>query len=471
MFSKNKDKSADQGLLFNTYLKDIISLSHPLARLANAIEWASFDDGLEECFCNDNGRPSLPTRLMVGLHYLKYTYDLSDEGVLTQWLENPYWQYFTGNTFFEHELPIDSSSMTKWRKYLKVSGAEKMLIESIKTGLKEGFIKKTELKRVNVDTTVQEKNIRYPTDARLYDRMRKKLVNQAKEERINLRQSYERVSVKALHKQSSYARAQQFKRARKECKKIKTYLGRVVRDIERKKLQSSPELEELLVLSKRLLQQEKKSKNKLYSIHEPHVECIGKGKVHKKYEFGCKASYVTSSKANWVLGAKAMHGNPYDGHTLQAAIDQTSSFLGFEPEMAVCDMGYRGHNYQGNCNILIVNRYRKKVPYSVRFWWKRRSAIEPVIGHMKSDNGLSRNRLKGVIGDEMNAVFAGVGFNMRKLLKAMSGFLALFQKCTSWRIIEDALACFTSSASLVSGRSIFIQVISLRKFFQSTLTA
>lgn len=458
MFSKNKDKSADQGLLFNTYLKDIISLSHPLARLADTIDWASFEDGLEKCFCHDNGRPSLPARLMVGLHYLKYTYDLSDEGVLSQWLENPYWQYFTGNVFFEHEFPIDSSSMSNWRKYLKSSGAEKMLSESIKSGLRGGFIKKSELKRVNVDTTVQEKAIRYPTDSRLYHRLLEKLVKQAKSEGINLRQTYERVSVKTLHKQSSYARAGQFKRAGKQGKKLKIYLGRVVRDIDRKKSCSSPKLEELLVLSRRILSQRKKDKNKLYSIHEPHVECISKGKIHKKYEFGCKVSYVTSSRANWVLGAKAIHGNPYDGHTLKTALEQSSALLGFEPEMAVCDMGYRGHNYQGDSKILLVNRYRKKVPKSVKFWWKRRSAIEPVIGHMKTENGLSRNRLKGSFGDEMNAIFAGIGFNMRKLLKTMRNFCALLRNQTLLSIFEKALAHFTSSVSLVSGRSMPIQL-------------
>ena len=453
MFTKKTDDSCVQGVLFNTFLKDIISPRHPLVKLAERIDWFSFDEGLAECFCSDNGRPSLPTRLMVGLHYLKYTYDLSDEEVISQWLENPYWQYFTGNTFFEHDAPLDSSSMSRWRKYLKVAGAEKMLAETIKTGLKSGFIRKREIKKVNVDTTVQEKEIRYPTDARLYDRMRRKLVKKAVDEGISLRQSYDRVSVKALHKQSSYARAQQFRRARKECKKIKIYLGRVVRDIERKKSSScSSGLEALLVLGKRVLNQERGSKNKIYSIHEPHVECIAKGKVHRKYEFGCKASYVTSSKANWVLGAQAVHGNPYDGHTLQGALEQTAKLLGFEPEMAVCDTGYRGHNYQGKCNIQIVNRYRKKVPYSVRFWWKRRSAIEPVIGHMKSENGLRRNRLKGVFGDEFNAILAGVGFNMRKLLKAMSNFLSLFQKWNIFNINRNALTCFTSSVSLVSAR-------------------
>jgi len=458
MFSKNNEESASQGLLFNTYLSDIISSSHPLVRLANSIDWLTFDDGLEECFCSNNGRPSLSSRLMVGLHYLKYTYDLSDDGVLGQWLENPYWQYFTGNVFFEHELPIDSSSMTNWRKYLKVSGAEKMLSESIKTGLKEGFIKRTELKRVNVDTTVQEKEIRYPTDSRLYDRMRKKLVDKAKAEKIDLRQSYERVSRKAVHKQSSYASARQFRRARKECKKLKNYLGRVVRDIDRKKVKDDPELENLLILAKRLLKQKMKDKNKLYSIHEPEVECIAKGKIHKRYEFGCKASYVTSSKANWILGARAFHGNPYDGHTLRDALDQTTNLLGFEPKMAVCDMGYRGHNYNGECDIQIVNRYRKKVPTSVKYWWKRRSAIEPVIGHMKRENGLSRNKLKGSFGDEMNAIFAGIGFNMRKLIKEAGNFWRHILKHKMLTILKDALVCFTSSTSLVSACSISIQL-------------
>jgi len=458
MFSKKDEGSADQGLLFNSYLKDIISLDHPLVKLADAIDWLSFEEGLETCFSVDNGRPSLPSRLMVGLHYLKCTYDLSDDEVLSNWLENPYWQYFTGNIFFEHKLPLDSSSMTNWRKYLQTSGAEKMLSESIKTGLKERLIKRTELKRVNVDTTVQQKDIRYPTDSRLFDRLRSKLIKKAREANIDLRQSYERVSRKALHRQSSYARAQQFRRARKECKKLKIYLGRVVRDIERKKSVANAELEKLLVLAKRLLQQTRQDKNKLYSIHEPHVECIAKGKVHQRYEFGCKASYVTSSKSNWILGARAFHGNPYDGHTLSEALSQTVGLLGFEPEMAVCDRGYRGHDYHGNCDIQIVNRYRKKVPHSVKYWWKRRSAIEPVIGHMKRENGLSRNRLKGSFGDEMNAIFAGIGFNMRKLLKAMGDFLTLSQKCTMGRAMGNALACFTPSASLVSGRSILIQL-------------
>ncbi len=249
----------------------------------------------------------------------------------------------------------------------------------------------------------------------------------------------------------------QFRRARKECRKLKKYLGRVIRDIRRKQPHPGVELAYQLLLADRLFAQQPKDKNKLYSVHAPEVECIGKGKAHKRYEFGCKASYVTSAKSNWVLGALAFHGNPYDGHTLRDALAQTTGLLGIEPEMVICDLGYRGHNYSGDCDVQVVNRYRKKVPASLKRWWKRRNAVEPVIGHMKEENRLCRNRLKGKSGDKINAVLAGAGFNMRKLLKAMSNFLALFGKCLFRALFDDALACFASSATLAAGRSIHIQ--------------
>ncbi len=423
--TKNSVSTTSQGHLFKPFLRDIVSERHSLVKLADAINWQSFDEGLEECFCSDNGRPSLPTRLMVGLHYLKYAYDMSDEGVLEEWLENPYWQYFTGGEYFEHELPLDSSSMTRWRKRLSKAGAEKMLEESIKTGLQAGFIKRTELKRVNVDTTVQEKNVRYPTDSRLYDRMRERLVKAAQVRDIKLRQSYKRNGKKALRKQSGYARARQMKRARKETRKLRTYLGRVMRDIERKADCIDLELQELLTLAQRLLEQKTTDQNKLYSIHEPQVECVAKGKAHKRYEFGCKVGFVTASKSNWIVGAMAFRGAPYDGKTLTPSLKQTTKLIGQEPEMAICDMGYRGHQYQGECDVQIVNRYRKKLPESLCHWWRRRSAIEPVIGHAKAENRLNRNRLKGKAGDELNVIFAGCGFNLRKLLRSFDLLCAL----------------------------------------------
>jgi len=435
---KNNVSGSSQGHLFKPFLRDIVSERHSLVRLADAIDWKSFETGLEECFCSDNGRVSLPVRLMVGLHYLKYAYDMSDEGVLEEWLENPYWQYFCGGEHFEHELPLDSSSMTRWRKRLRKAGAEKMLEESLKTGLREGFIKRTELKRVNVDTTVQEKNVRFPTDARLYDRMRERLVNAAQQRGIQLRQSYKRIGKKSLLKQSGYARARQMKRARKQTRTLKTYLGRIIRDIERKALVVDPELQELLNLGNQLYHQQRQDKNKIYSIHEPQVECIAKGKAHKRYEFGCKAGFVTTAATNWIVGAMAFHSNPYDGHTLPEALKQTTRLTGFEPKQATCDLGYRGHSYTGNCDIQIVNRFRKRLPESMRHWWRRRSAIEPVIGHAKEDNRLSRNRLKGIEGDQLNAIFAGCGYNIRKMLRAFALSCALIAE-RYFKVLKEVL--------------------------------
>lgn len=426
MLTRSDNGIQNQPDLFKPFLRDIVSPRHAMVKLADSIDWQSFEDGLSACFCADNGRPSCPVRLMVALQYLKYASGMSDEAVLDEWLENPYWQYFTGGVYFEHSYPTDQSTMSRWRKKLSKCGAEKLLEESLKTGLREGFIKKSELTRVNVDTTVQEKAIRYPTDARLYDRMRERLVKEARKNGVALRQTYERVGKKMLRAQSGYAKANQFKRARKATKKLKTYLGRVVRDLERKCPAPENNLHELLLLANRLLSQKRTDKNKLYSVHEPQVECIGKGKAHKKFEFGVKVGLVTTSRTNWIVGAEAYPGNPYDGHTLKQALAQTSRLLGTEPKMAICDLGYRGHNYEGDCDVQVVNRFRKRVSKSLAKWWNRRSAIEPVIGHVKQEHRMDRNRLGGRMGDELNVIFAAVGFNIRKLLRAYALFLCQF---------------------------------------------
>lgn len=442
--TKSSNSGEVQSHLFKPLLRDIVSSNHAMVRLADAIDWKSFEDGLDECFCSDNGRPSCSVRLMVGLHYLKYASGMSDESVLAEWLENPYWQYFTGEIYFEHEYPTDQSSMSRWRKKLAKSGAEKMLEESLKTGLREGFIKKTDLNRVNVDSTVQEKAVRYPTDARLYDRMRERLVKSARQNDVELRQTYDRISKKVLRSQSGYAKANQFKRARKATKRLKTFLGRVVRDIERKISHPDAELQRLIELGRRLLTQKKTDRNKLYSVHEPQVECIGKGKAHKKFEFGTKVGLVTSAKTNWIVGAEAYSGNPYDGHTLKSALSQTAKILGNEPEMAICDLGYRGHNYEGECNIQVVNRFRKRVSKSLCRWWNRRSAIEPVIGHCKSEHRMDRNQLRGKLGDELNVIFAAAGFNFRKLLRAFALFLCQFFKLAFLPLARQLEKCYTN---------------------------
>lgn len=217
-----------------------------------------------------------------------------------------------------------------------------------------------------------------------------------------------------------YAHARQMKWARKEQKKLKNYLGRVYRNILRNCPQPDEELATLLANAKRILTQQRSDNNKLYSMHAPEVECIAKGKVHKKYEFGCKVSLVTTSKDNWIVGAEALHNNPFDGHTLKGALTQMKKLVGWEGENAYCDKGYKGNPKQlGNTAVHLANRRKSSMKPSEWTWFKRRSVIEPVIGHMKQDNRMGRNYLKGTEGDKMNVILAACGFNLRKLLRAI----------------------------------------------------
>ena len=429
----NKPKNQDpQNDLFFIELQRLVDSNHPLVRLSHQIDWEELEQAFGSTYCPSNGRRGCSTRLLVGLHYLKHTCDLSDEELLRQWVENPYWQYFCGEKFFQYDLPLDSSSLSRWRRRIAESGVEPMLRATIQAGLKVGLIRPKMLERVNVDTTVQEKQIRFPTDARLYDRMRQCLVQQAQREGIVLRQSYRLIGRKTLLRQSRYAHAQQFKRAARMTRKLKVILGRVVRDVRRKSIKRSPEIERLLGLADRLLQQQRHDRNKLYSIHEPEVECISKGKIQKRYEFGCKVSLVSSSRGNWVLGAQALSHNPYDGHSLASAIQQARTLSGIQPKEVYCDLGYRGHEPISSCKVQIVPRKRKHLARSLRRWMNRRAAIEPVIGHMKSEHRLGRNRLKGRVGDEINALLSACGYNIRKLLRA---FLCLDQILTICRWI------------------------------------
>ena len=432
--SQNKQKD-----LFQVELERIIDWNHPLVKLSKQINWNEFDQAFASSFCEDNGRPGCSTRLMVGLHYLKHTFDLSDKETLERWVDSPHWQYFCGMKYFEHELPIHYSSMSRWRKRMAEAGAEKMLAESIQTGLKTGVIKPKMFEKVNVDTTVEEKNIRFPTDGRLYNRMREHLVREAQKQGLCLRQTYQRVGRKTLMAQSRYAHVQQFKRAAKMTKHLKTLLGRVVRDIQRK-VEDKPQgvLQEKLALAEKLLKQQRQDSKKIYSIHEPHVECICKGKIHKRYEFGCKVSIVSTSRGNWILTSQALHGNPYDGKTLLSSLKQAQQVSGKLPKQAFCDLGYRGHEKVKNTAIVVVPRRRKHLSQSLRHWMNRRAAIEPIIGHLKAEHRFERNRLKGKLGDQLNALFSACGFNIRKLLRAFWPLFDSFLKSLSTPYLQPS---------------------------------
>jgi IS5 family transposase len=372
---------------------------------------------------------------MVGLHYLKHAFDESDESVVARLLENGYWQYFCGFDFFIHNLPLDPSMMTRWRQRIGSKNMAQLLSETLETAKREGHLTKAHMERVNVDTTVQEKAIAYPLDAKLYHQARVLLVKAAKDRGIALRQSYQRLGKRSLIMSGRYAHARQMKRAKRERKKLKNYLGRVYRNILRNCPQPDKQLAELLHNAKRILNQQRHDKHKLYSLHAPEVECIAKGKAHKKYEFGCKVSVVTTSKDNWIIGVEALHQNPYDGHTLKGALRQMKQIVGWAAKHAYCDKGYKGNPKQlGPTSIHLANRRKSSMKPSEWRWFKRRSAIEPVIGHMKQDNRMDRNYLKGTEGDEMNAILAACGFNLRKLLRAF--IWLIFKELKSFKLRE-----------------------------------
>jgi len=437
--SPQDQNASPQSALFQMSLKAMIDPSHPLVLLADAIDWSSFDELLTSKYAVA-GRPSLSARLMVGLHYLKATFNESDESVVAKWIENPYWQYFCGETYMQHRFPSDPTSMTKWRQRVGEDVLEKMLALTIQAAVKLELVTEEELSHVNVDTTVQPKNIHYPTDSRLRHKAIQELVKQAKADGITLRQSYLRVAERDVFKISRYFHAKQFKRARKRLKKLRNYLGRILRDIARKtKGEMSEAMQHVYALALRVHGQPVKGKDKIYSWHEDQVVCIAKGKARQRYEFGSKVSVVTSNQGNWVLASVAHEGNPYDGDTLLKACSHSFQNTNVFPKHAYVDKGYRGKdrdfmNGTGICQVYLSGT--KRLDKQAKRRLKRRQAIEPVIGHMKSDHSLKRSFLKGLEGDKRNAILAGIGYNFAKLLKALSFRLIFTPSESIWLMFQ-----------------------------------
>lgn len=420
----NEEKMPQQEL-FRQELERLVDTRHPLVKLSHRMNWDHFDREFGTKYSETNGRPAINTRLMVSIHYLKYAFNLSDDDTLSLWVENPYWQYFSGMIHFQHQMPFNSSSMTRWRKRMGEKGAEELLKATINTGIQMKAITPVQQQSIHLDTTVSEKNITYPTDAKLYYKSLQRLIKEAKADGVELRQSYKRVSKESLRKSHGYTHGRQMKRARREVKKLKNYLGRTVRDIKRKTGgQMSTYLKAELELSERLLNQKRTDKNKVYSLHEPEVQCIAKGKSHKKYEFGHKVSVVTTTKGNWVLGSYALGGNPYDGHTVAYTLDKVEKLTGVKLKEVFVDRGYRGHDYEGEAEIHVDKTRRGRTPRTVWKKLKQRARIEPVIGHLKQENRMGINRLGGIMGNQVNSLLSGAGFNFRKLLRVL---LALFQ--------------------------------------------
>lgn len=424
---KHRKRPPEQDDLLRPRLVDMIDPRHELTKLAALIDWEVFEREWVGFFPSTTGRPATPPRLVAGLLYLQHAYRLSDEAVVARWVENPYYQHFTGETFFQHRAPIDPSSLTRWRKRIGEEGVEWLLTQTIAAGQKAGAIDENSVKRVAIDTTVMEKNIAYPTDARLYERARAQLVALAQQAGVDLRQSYARLAPRLALQVGRYAHAKQFKRMRKALKKLKGYTGRVMRDL-RRHLQDIPsgllrdQITGKLALVSHLLHQPVRGSGKIYAMHEPDVDCISKGKARVRYEFGTKVSIATTIDEGFVVGMRALPGNPYDGHTLAEALEQVEILTDQRPELAVVDRGYRGHGVEAT-RVLISGTHRGLTPKLISDL-RRRSAIEAEIGHMKTDGRLSRCPLAGSFGDTLFAVLCGCGHNIRKILAHLRALCA-----------------------------------------------
>jgi len=414
---KGKNIKNPQLNVFCVPLVNVINMEHELVVLSKRIDWESVDKDFS-LYYSDLGRPAVPIRKMVGSMLLKQMYNLGDETFVERWVENPYWQYFCGETYFQYDKPYDTSEFVHFRKRIGENGAQKILKFSISLFNS----KEVHEKEVLIDTTVQEKNITFPTDSKLHKRIIENCRKIAEKENIKLRQSYKKIVKQLMIDQRFREHPKRRKAANAAARKLKTIAGRLVREVERglDDIDRLSYYDERLWLYYLVLEQKRDDKNKIYSLHEPEVKCISKGKEHKKYEFGNKSSIVLTKKSGIVIGALAFEENIYDGHTIEPQLAQVKDLLGRLPETALVDRGCKGRKSILGVNIKIPGSGKGKTAYQKtkdRARFRRRASIEPIIGHIKQDHRMLRNYLKGVEGDMINTILAGAAFNMMKVLR------------------------------------------------------
>ena len=411
IFMLAKKQSPSQLGFYSTF-EEQLSHQHPLYVLANQINWNIFEEAFSKLY-SEEGRPAKPIRLMVSLLMLKHIRNISDESVVEQWFENIYYQYFSGEKSYACAAPCEASELVHFRNRIGTAGIELILKESIRINGKDG-----QQQDATTDTTVQEKNITYPTDNKLHRKIIKRCIAIADKENIELRQSYTRTLRKLLMEQRFRNHPKNKGRAKKADKKTKTIAGRLVRELDRK---LAPGLyQDTLLLFKKVLAQKKTDSNKIYSLHEPHTQCLSKGKEHKKYEFGSKVSIITTKNTGVIIGAINIEKNVHDSKTLEPAIEQQQRLTGIILKNNYVDRGYRGVKEVLGTKIIIPDKpngsrtlYEKQ---KLRNGFKRRAAIEPKIGHLKQDHRLSRNFYKGIKGDNNNVMLAAAAMNFKRMM-------------------------------------------------------
>jgi IS5 family transposase len=446
---------------FRARLDQMIDLAHPLAVLATRMPWAEIEAALAPAFAHkdragrevedanlfgttmqlagagvsNRGRSRLPIRLMVALLYLKHAFDVSDEELVERWSENVVWQFFSGMEYYTPKLPCDATQIGRLRRVLDEAGVEQLLKSTIEAAVAMKAVSKREFDRVIVDTTVQEKAIAHPTDSRLLEVAREKIARLAKRAGIALKLTHQREGKTLRRRAAGYAHAKQFKRLKRVLRRQRTILGSLLREVRRKMAALPQAVQDALTVwlerAERLHAQRPHDKGKLYALHAPEVECIGKGKARKPYEFGVKVSVAVTHRHGLMVGARSLPGNPYDGHTLAEQLDQTTTLLqdiGVKPTTAIVDLGYRGVDADIAPMQLIHRGKSKSLTATQRAWLRRRQAVEPAIGHLKTDHRMERCWLRGSEGDALHAVLCAAGFNIRWLLRAIVrlGLTALF---------------------------------------------
>jgi len=421
-----KKKDTTQGSMFFG-LEDTLNQKHTMYILANKVNWQLFEDSFAPLYCSDNGRPAKPIRLMVGLLILKHLRNISDESVVEQWSENVYYQYFCGQKEFIPVEPCEASELVHFRHRIGESGIELILKESIRINGDDSHDS-----TASIDTTVQEKNITFPTDSKLHRKIIDKCRKIAQKENLPIRQSYTRTLKKLSYDQRFRNHPGNKWKARKADRKEKTIAGRLVRELERNLLPNSG-YQSQIDLFKRILSQKRSDNNKIYSVHEPDVQCISKGKEHKKYEFGNKVSIIYTQTTGVIIGAMGFR-NPYDGHTVESALEQTERLLGKRTlKTLIGDRGYKGKRQINDTTIEIPKPFsnKKQSQYQqnkLKKQFRRRAAIEPINGHLKTDHRLNRNFYKGITGDNINVMLAAAAFNFKRMMnKWKSSFWLQFK--------------------------------------------